>query len=74
MANLIRKVFGVFWLIITGFLAYLAYTVLQTEGNPQTVWGWRALCALTFISVTYLASIVILGHHSTDPDEDEAES
>ena len=43
MANIIRAVFGLFWLIATSFLAFLAYIVIQTEGNPQALSAWLAI-------------------------------
>lgn len=73
MANIIRAVFALFWLIATGFLAFLAYIVIQTEGNPQVLWGWLALCALTFISATFLAYTTIFGHHTPDAESDDDE-
>ena len=61
MANLIRAVFGLFWLAATGFVGFLAYIVLQTEGNPQVLWAWLVMCAFTFVSATFLAYIIIFG-------------
>ena len=74
MANIIRAVFALFWLIATGFLAFLAYIVIQTEGNPQVLWGWLALCALTFISATFLAYTTIFGHHTHGSENDGEDS
>ena len=63
MANIIRAIFAVFWLVATGFLGFLAYIVVQTESNPQMLWAWLVMCALTFISATFLAYNIIFGHH-----------
>jgi hypothetical protein len=63
MANLIRAISALFWLAATGFTAYLAYIMLQTEANPQILWGWLVMCALTFVSATFLAYNIIFGHH-----------
>jgi hypothetical protein len=64
MANIIRGVFAIFWLVSTAFLGYLAYIVLQTESNPQMLWAWMVMCALSFVSATFLAYNIIFGHHS----------
>ena len=66
MANTIRTVFTLFWMAATGFIGYLAYIFIQTESNPQALWSWLALCGLTFISVTFLAYIIILGGNHKD--------
>ncbi len=66
MAKLIRAVFGLFWLIATGFVGFLAYIVLQTEGNPQVLWAWLVMCAFTFLSVTFLAYVIIFGGDHKD--------
>ncbi len=66
MANIIRSVFALFWLVAAGFLGFLAYIVLQTESNPQMLWAWLVMCALTFVSVTFLAYNIILGHHERE--------
>lgn len=71
MAYLIRAVFGVFWLVATGFLGFLAYIVLQTEANPQMLWAWLVMCALTFVSATFLAYTIIFGHHDRDTGSHE---
>ncbi len=63
MANLIRAIFGIFWLAATGFLGLLVYTVLQTEGDPRMLWAWLTLSAFSFISATFLAYNIIFGHH-----------
>jgi cation transporter-like permease len=68
MANIIRAVFAIFWLVATGFLGFLAYIVTQTEGNPQILWAWLMMCAFTFISATFLAYTIIFGHHERDID------
>ena len=61
MANLLRGVFAMFWLIASGFLGFLAYIVLQTEGNPRALWAWLAMCGFTFVSVTFLTYNIIFG-------------
>jgi len=66
MANIIRAVFGLFWLVATGFVGFLAYIVLQTEGNPQVLSAWLVMCAFTFISVTFLAYVIIFGAELKD--------
>lgn len=66
MANLIRAVFGLFWLAATGFVGFLAYIVLQTEGNPQVLWAWLVMCAFTFLSATFLAYVIIFGADHKD--------
>ncbi|MEK7722569.1 MAG: hypothetical protein AAB359_09300 [Elusimicrobiota bacterium] len=63
MVNLIRAVFALFWLFAAGFLGFLAYTVMQTESDPQMLWGWLVMCALAFLSATFLTYAVIFGHH-----------
>lgn len=63
MAYLIRAVFALFWLVATGFLGFLVYIVIQTEANPQMLWAWLVMCALTFVSATFLAYNIIFGHH-----------
>lgn len=65
MANLIRAIFGIFWLIASGFLGFLVYIVLQTEANPQMLWAWLVMCGLTFLSATFLAYSIIVGFHDT---------
>jgi hypothetical protein len=67
MANIIRTVFALFWLAATGFVGFLAYIVIQTEVNPQMLWGWLVMCAFTFVSATFLAYNIILGNrHKAD--------
>ncbi|OGR68620.1 MAG: hypothetical protein A2081_03495 [Elusimicrobia bacterium GWC2_61_19] len=67
MANILRAVFALFWLAASGFIGFLAYIVLQTEANPQMLWGWLVMCAFTFVSATFLAYNIILGHrHKAD--------
>ncbi|OIO02524.1 MAG: hypothetical protein AUJ51_06215 [Elusimicrobia bacterium CG1_02_56_21] len=66
MAHFIRSVFALFWLASTGFLCFLAYVVLQTESNPQRLVAWLVLCALTFISASFLAYNIIFGHHERE--------
>lgn len=63
MANIIRVVFALFWVVATGFLGFMAYIVLQTESNPQMLWAWLVMCSLTFVSATFLAYNIIFGHH-----------
>lgn len=63
MANIIRGVFSIFWLVATGFLGFLAYIVIQTEANPQMLWGWLVMCGFSFVSATFLAYNIIFGHH-----------
>ncbi len=62
MATIIRAVFSIFWLVASGFLGLLAYIVLQTEANPNILWGWLVMCALSFISATFLAYNIIFSH------------
>lgn len=59
MAKLIRGIVAVFWLTASLFLGFMAYVVLQTENDPRKLWGWLTLCALTFVSATFLAYNVI---------------
>ena len=61
-ANIIRAIFAFFWLAASGFVGSLAYIVLQTEANPQILWGWLVMCAFTFVSATLLAYTIIFGH------------
>lgn len=63
MANIIRSVFALFWLLATGFIIFLAYILFQTEGDPAVLWGWLVMCAFTFVSATFLAYNIIFGHH-----------
>lgn len=72
MAYIIRSVFAFFWLIATGFLMFLAYIIMQTEGNPQVLWAWLTMCAITFISATFLAYTIIFGHRSPQPQHAES--
>jgi hypothetical protein len=76
MAIIIRAVFAIFWLVASGFLALLAYIVLQTESNPSVLWGWLVMCALSFISATFLAYNIIFSQHDrpTPAHLDGAES
>jgi len=62
MANIIRSVFAFFWLVVTGFIGFLAYIVVQTEGDPRMLWAWLVLCAFTFVSASFLAYVIIFGH------------
>ncbi len=64
MANIIRAVFAIFWAVAAAFLGFLAYIVIQTESNPQVLWAWLVMCALTFVSATFLAYNIIFGHHA----------
>ena len=66
MANLIRAVFALFWLIATGFLGLLVFIVLQTEADPRMLWAWLVMCAFTFVSATFLAYTLIFGHHERE--------
>ena len=66
MANIIRGVFAILWLVATALLGFLAYIVLQTESNPQILWGWLVMCAFTFVSATFLTYVIIFGHHERD--------
>jgi len=68
MANIIRAVFALFWLVATCFLGFLAFILIQTEGNPKILWGWLVMCGFTFLSVTFLAYTLIFGHHERDED------
>lgn len=63
MANLIRAIFAIFWVAATAFLVFLVFLVIQTEYNPKMLWAWLVMCALTFVSVTFLAHNIIFGHH-----------
>lgn len=74
MAKLIRAFFSLFWLGSTLFIGFLVYIVLQTEPNPQALWGWLVMCGFTFVSATFLAYNIIFGgqdksdaHDHTDP-------
>lgn len=58
MRGAVKSIFGFFWAVSTAFLAYMAYIVVQAEHDPAIVWGWLALCGLTFIGATLLASAV----------------
>jgi CHASE1-domain containing sensor protein len=66
MANLIRAIVALFWLIASGFIGFLAYIVVQTEGDPRALWGWMVMCGFTFLSVTFLAYTVIFGSSQHD--------
>lgn len=61
MANIIRAVFALFWLIASGFIGFLAYIVVQTEGDPRALWAWLVMCGFTFVSATFLAYTIIFG-------------
>ena len=69
MAKIIHGVIAFFWLVTTGILAYLTYVTIQTEANPQALWGWIVMCALTFMSATFLAYLTIYGGRRK-PEED----
>ncbi|HBA60671.1 MAG TPA: hypothetical protein DCZ92_07600 [Elusimicrobia bacterium] len=71
MAYIIRAVFALFWLIATSFLAFLAFIVMQTEGNPQVLWAWLTMCAITFVSATFLAYTIIFSGHTGHPQHAE---
>lgn len=62
MANAIRAVFALFWLVACGFIGFLAYIVIQTEGDPRALWAWLVMCGFTFVSATFLAYNIIFGH------------
>ncbi len=68
MANLIRAVFAFFWLVASGFVGFLAYIVVQTEGNPHILWGWLVMCAFTFIAATLLAYNIVFGYHHREDE------
>ncbi|HNW45014.1 MAG TPA: hypothetical protein PKI19_10950 [Elusimicrobiales bacterium] len=72
MAKIIRIAAAFFWLVTTGVLVYLGYSILQTEANPQALWGWLVMCALAFISVSFLAYIAFFGgrHDAAEHTED----
>lgn len=72
MAPIIRAVFGIFWAVSAGFIGFLAYVVVQTEQDPQLIWAWLVMCGLTFISATWLACSIILGHRRKPPAEPRA--
>lgn len=69
MANIIRAVVALFWLIASGFIFFLAYIVMQTEGDPRTLWSWLVMCGFTFVSATFLAYTIVFGasHRESDP-------
>lgn len=71
MATIIRSVFALFWLIATGFIAFLAYILFQTEGDPSVLWGWLVMCGFTFVSVTFLAYNIVFGHHHREEHTDQ---
>lgn len=64
MAKLLRVLFAVFWLTAVGVLGSLVYIAVTTETDPRALWGWLVMCALTFVSVTFLAYNMLFGHHS----------
>lgn len=68
MATIIRAIFAIFWLFASGFLALLAYSVIQTEPDPTSLWGWMVMCALSFVSASFLAYNIIWGHHDRHSD------
>ena len=70
MATIIRSVFALFWLLASGFIAYLAYVLFQTEGDPAILWGWMVMSAFTFISVTFLAYNIVFGHYHSSSEGD----
>ncbi|OGS11280.1 MAG: hypothetical protein A2234_03225 [Elusimicrobia bacterium RIFOXYA2_FULL_58_8] len=71
MAKIIRVIVAFSWLVTTGFVVFLTYSTLQTEPNPQALWGWLVMCALTFISATFLAYTTIFGgSHGAHQEED----
>lgn len=63
MANIIRAIFALFWVAAVSFVGYLAYIMIQTETDPQMLWGWLVMCAFTFVSATFLAYNIVFGHH-----------
>lgn len=73
MANIIRAVVALFWLIASGFIGFLAYIVAQTEGDPRALWAWMAMCGFTFVSATFLAYTIIFGasHRRDDAHHDK---
>jgi len=64
MANIIRAAFALFWLVSTGFIGFLAYTVIRTEANPQALWGWLVMCGFIFVSATFLTYNIVFGQRS----------
>lgn len=68
MAKIIRAIFFIFWLAASGFLALLAYSVIQTESDPGALWGWMVMCALSFISASFLAYNIIWAQHDRHGD------
>ena len=71
MAKIIRAVAAFSWLVTTVLVVYLAYSVLQTEANPQVLWSWLVMLSLTFISASFLAYNFIYGGRHADEDETE---
>lgn len=71
MAKLIRAVVGFFWLLAVLAIAFLVYSVVSSETDPQVVWGWMVLCGLTFCSATFLAyNAVFSVRHNPHEAED----
>ena len=73
MATILRGIVGFFWCIATAFIAFMVYVIMQTEVNPQALWGWLVLCGLTFCSATFLAYNAMFSHRGPDAAEEEEE-
>lgn len=69
MAKIIRAVVALFWLIASGFIGFLAYIVIQTEGDPRALWAWLVMCGFTFVSATFLAYTIIFGASHRDSEQ-----
>ncbi|MBI5744683.1 MAG: hypothetical protein HY952_09050 [Elusimicrobia bacterium] len=63
MATIIRAVFTLFWLASVSFVGYLAFIVVQTEADPQLLWGWMVMCGFTMVSATFLTYNIVFGQH-----------
>jgi len=68
MALIIRSVFVIFWAAASGFSVFLAYSILQTEQNPQLIYAWLLFCGFTFLSATWLTYNALFAHfHKPGP-------
>lgn len=73
MAMILRGIVGFFWFTATAFIAFMVYVVMQTEVNPQALWGWLVLCALTFCSATFLAYNTLFPHRAPEAGGEEGD-
>lgn len=73
MAKIIRAIIVLVWLGITALLAYIMYSVLQTEPDRNIVFAWIVMSVIAFSSATFLAYNVMYPHKSAYSEESDEE-